>query len=1169
MRNFIKAIIFGGFLALSVCARGQNPTIQSGCEVDYPPFCIVHEDGRADGFSVELMRAALQKMGYDVTFRTGPWAEVRTWLEEGEIDALPLVGRTPEREDLFDFTVPYLTMHGAIVVRDDTRDVYTLADLRGRRVAVMEGDNAEEFLRREPRDFKIVTTPTFSDALREVSAGRCDAVVMQRLVGLRLLEESGLNNLRMIDQPLRDFRQDWCFAVQEGDRETLALLNEGLALVVADGTLRRLRSKWFAYLRLPQDRTIRFGGDHNYPPFEFLDEEGKPAGFNVDLLRAVARESGLDVEVQLFAWPRVMSDLAAGEIDAVEGMFYSPARDRTFDFSQGYIVNHYVAVGRADSGDLPASVDDLKGKSIAIQKSDIAHDFLMEKKVDAHIVALNSQEEALHELAEGKHDFVLAARQTALYCIEKRGWSHLRVGREPLLSPEYCFAVPEGREALLATLSEGLQAVKQSGEYHEIYEKWLGVYDERIPFQRVFKYIAWIALPLAGIALLAFLWSWSLRKEVRNRTAALREASHRRDILIEQSRDGIVILDGEGRVCETNEKFCEMLGYTRDEILAMGAWDWDARFAKERVQEMVQTVDRSGDHFVTRHRRKDGSVIDVEVSTNAVVWGAEKRVFCVCRDITERKRMERETEASRRLLNFAIEQIPIPVIIAEAPDVKLIHINQAAIDLLQKKPERVEDIELSEHREFWPTFYPDGTPYKVEDLPLTRAIQAGEVTRNKEIVVRGAEGDRWISASAAPLRDPDGKIIAGIVAFPDITDRYLMEVELGEQLEFMQTLMDTIPNPVFYKDREGRYLGCNKAFEEVTGLSSQDLVGESVYAAGPNDIATKYEDKDRELFENPGKQHYEWKLKDRDGNLRDVVFDKATFSRPGEPVAGLVGVVSDITERKRLEQLRIARDAAEEASHAKSEFLAMITHELRTPLNAIIGFSEALRDGVYGELSERQVRPVDNVLESGQLLHAMTNDILDLSRLESGRLDFVYTQLDIEELLRQATLAIRSKAEKQRQEVRLEIDPAVHHLSVKADAQRVKQAWVNLLLNACKFSPDEQPVVVRASVMEVSDVPLSIREVFSGAEMAHVYLHVAVEDRGQGIDPANLERVFDRFHQEDSSYARDYGGTGLGLTLARGLFAVHGGWVWAKSEGAGKGSTFHTILPATPRGDEV
>lgn len=257
-------------------AAGNQP-ILAGCETDYPPFCIVDAQGRTDGFSVELFREALGSMNRTTTFRTGTWEEAKGWLERGEVQALPLVGRTPEREAIYDFTFSYMTLSGAIVVRNETMGIESLEDLRGRSVAVMKADNAEEFLRRESRGFEIRTTPTFEHALRELAEGRHDAVVIQRLVALRLLSELKLKNLRIVPRPIEEFQQDFCFAVKKGDTATLALLNEGLALAMADGTYRRLHAKWFAALELPSNRRIIIGGDHIYPPFEYLDGRGRPA----------------------------------------------------------------------------------------------------------------------------------------------------------------------------------------------------------------------------------------------------------------------------------------------------------------------------------------------------------------------------------------------------------------------------------------------------------------------------------------------------------------------------------------------------------------------------------------------------------------------------------------------------------------------------------------------------------------------------------------------------------------------------------------------------------------------------------------------------------------------------------------------------------------------------
>ncbi|MFW6181722.1 MAG: transporter substrate-binding domain-containing protein, partial [Spirochaetota bacterium] len=320
--------------ALLTPPAAAAPPVSSAAEVDYPPFSIVGDRGRAEGFSVELLRAALKAMGREVTFRTGTWPQVRGWLERGEVQALPLVGRTPEREAVFDFTFPYMSLHGAIVVREDNRDIRGLADLRGRQVAVMRGDNAEEFLRREERGIDIRTTATFTEALRELAGGRHDAVVMQRLVALRLLQETGIGGLRVVDRPVEGFRQDFCFAVREGDKETLALLNEGLALVMADGTYRRLHARWFAALQLPAGRRILVGGDHSFPPYEYLDKDGNPAGFAVELTRAIAREMDLDIEIRLEPWDKVRRALERGEIDVIQGMFYSPERDLSFDFTQ-------------------------------------------------------------------------------------------------------------------------------------------------------------------------------------------------------------------------------------------------------------------------------------------------------------------------------------------------------------------------------------------------------------------------------------------------------------------------------------------------------------------------------------------------------------------------------------------------------------------------------------------------------------------------------------------------------------------------------------------------------------------------------------------------------------------------------------------------------------------
>ncbi|MBK6406205.1 MAG: transporter substrate-binding domain-containing protein [Holophagales bacterium] len=179
--------------------------------------------------------------------------------------------RTPEREDVYDFTFPSLTMHGTIVVRRDDDRIRGPEDLKGRKVAVLKGDNAEEYLQRANLGAEIVPLPSFETALRELAAGRHDAVVIQQLLALQLMWSARIDGLKTVGKPLDDFSQQFCFAVRKGDRELLSDLNEGLAIVIADGTFRRLQAKWFGPVEARErpGRRIVVGGDADYPPTSF------------------------------------------------------------------------------------------------------------------------------------------------------------------------------------------------------------------------------------------------------------------------------------------------------------------------------------------------------------------------------------------------------------------------------------------------------------------------------------------------------------------------------------------------------------------------------------------------------------------------------------------------------------------------------------------------------------------------------------------------------------------------------------------------------------------------------------------------------------------------------------------------------------------------------------
>jgi two-component system sensor histidine kinase EvgS len=813
-------------LLLSAASRpvaGQEAArkeVRSGCEVDYPPFCIVQADGSSTGFSVELMQAALGAMDREVTFRTGPWAEVRGWLERGEIDALPLVGRTPEREDLFDFTVPYLTMHGAIVVRRDTTGIRSLEDLRGKRVGVMAGDNAEEFLRREERGLEIATSPTFAEAFQALAAGHLEAVVIQRLVALRLLAESGLrDDLRIVEQPVAGFGQEFCFAVREGDRETLALLNEGLALVVADGTQRRLHAKWFARLELPSDRPVVVGGDHNYPPFEFLDDRGRPTGFAVELTRAIAHEMGMDVQFRLGPWERTVDALEKGEIDAVEGMFYSPERDRVLAFSPRYLAIHCVGVVRRGSGKPPATLDELAGRDLVVQAGDAVLEALEERGIKARITTVDTQEDVVREVADGRHEWGLATRIGALHALEKNGWSNLEIGRS-LYSGQYCYAVRQGQDALLAQFADGLRALKDSGEYQRIYDKWLGTYESGPRWHEVAKYVSYVTVPLLVIAALAVAWSWTLRRLVVRRTAELAALSNRHQTMLAEIPDIIAEVDRNKVYTWANQAGFAFFG---DDLIGHKAADFFVgnQTAYQTVQPLFDG-DENLLYLESQQRRRDGE-------TRLLAWwcralkdgsGTTTGALSTARDITDHRLAEERLRRSEALLNTTQR---IAKIGGWEWDV------ERAEMFWTEETYRIHGINPAECPEGGDLVGTSTACYCAEgrERVLAAFHACVETGRPYELesrftTVQGQE--LWIRTSGQAVV-ADGRVVRVLGDLQDITEYKRAENELARVAREWQTTFDAARDVIWLLDRDHRVLRANRTTERIFGRTADECVG--------------------------------------------------------------------------------------------------------------------------------------------------------------------------------------------------------------------------------------------------------------------------------------------------------------------------------------------------------
>ncbi len=255
--------------------------------------------------------------------------------------------------------------------------------------------------------------------------------------------------------------------------------------------------------------------------------------------------------------------------------------------------------------------------------------------------------------------------------------------------------------------------------------------------------------------------------------------------------------------------------------------------------------------------------------------------------------------------------------------------------------------------------------------------------------------------------------------------------------------------------------------------------------------------------------------------------------------------------------LTIAKEAAEASDRAKSEFLANMSHELRTPLNHIIGFTDLIVSGACGSLTDTQVEYLKDVLSSSKHLLSLINGILDLSKVEAGKMELKLIDIHLSSFLEQNMNIVREKAFRHHLQLVLDVDNSVD--IIRADDQKLTQIVYNLLSNATKFTPDGGEIILTAQRIDNSELPISNQEINNSVNGQ--WVKIGVSDSGIGIKGEDIERIFNSFEQVDGSASRNYEGTGLGLALSQSLVELHGGRIWVESDGLEQGATFFFTLP--------
>jgi len=619
----------------------------------------------------------------------------------------------------------------------------------------------------------------------------------------------------------------------------------------------------------------------------------------------------------------------------------------------------------------------------------------------------------------------------------------------------------------------------------------------------------------------------------------LHNAKEKYRFLYEKAPIGLFQTDFDNHFINVNPETAKILGYLQHYEMVGAECDIikqvynDSQLSRKfKLQLEKHNHVRDFEYLYTK---QDKSKIWLSLSARIIINNEGKHLIDgYIFDITDRKIIETELQN----LSQAIEYSPFIFIITDTLG-RVEYVNPVFEEIFQQKREVAQSKPLSDILNISP-----------EENKKIFSVLLRYQEWKSEYKIEINNKYLWLYTYIYPIINETGIITKFIIFQEDVTERNNVREALENQLTLIESLLTSIPHPVFYMDNRGRYIGCNPAFEKFTGVTRSEVIGKTIVERFNNPVSQTYLEQDMALINRSGSTVYETVIKDCEGNDREVVFTKASFKDTQGDVAGLVCVILDITEQKHAErELKKAKEEAERANCAKSEFLANMSHEIRTPMNVVLGFTEILDTLI----TDKQLKTyLGSIKSSGKNLLTLINDILDLSKIEAGRLNLKYEPINLNSILNEIHGIFAVEIQNKQLDFIIHVADEIPN-SLLLDEIRLRQVLFNLIGNAVKFT-------------ESGFIKLSVDKNYTDEIKSKLDLIISVEDSGIGIASDAHESIFEAFKQQDNQSIKKYGGTGLGLAITKRLVDMMGGEIVLTSQ-LNKGSKFeinlHQVAVAT------